>query len=467
MNERNEAIRKQFTDVIYYSQKDCFNQHIDLSFEELFNQWWKNKTRIRQMLPFFADGNLIYEYPKPVSFGLDEGTKQDRLNRFVKELWDFPVLQDFLRENKANFFENRIVKDYKAPYGTARRGMKIIKAFKLFFNLDKDTETLKHLQAEASAIMNEDKITGTFCISIHPLDYISISDNDHNWHTCHSMDSDFRVGNFNYMADKHTVVCYVKTGEDRKIDNFPENVPWNSKKWRVLLFFDKETNFVMASKQYPLQSDEALGFFQKAFESAHKNADGSPKFTMCSKYSPWHKEQIDKITIDGHEYKFPKPMIPVGHHMASIDEIFVPGENTQQYNDILRNSAYNKEVRYCHLISNQSWHIFKDAGAVYEDNYRTSKHLFKDTELPLIEAGEAVSCPRCGLDIVRTGDAILCDNCVLEFYRPELLDEDYFPTCDLCGNKFIHYNGFWRDGQHICEDCAHYWDQAEDYEEEC
>ena len=71
------------------------------------------------------------------------------------------------------------------------------------------------------------------------------------------------------------VTYYIEN--DRKIDNFPDDVPWNSKKWRVLLFFDKETNFVMASKQYPLQSDEALGFFQKAFEAAHKNADGSPK----------------------------------------------------------------------------------------------------------------------------------------------------------------------------------------------
>ena len=463
--DRNEKIKEQFTDVVYYSQKDNFHHCIKLSFDDLFDQWWRNKTHLRQMLPFFADGNLIYEYPKPVSFGLDEGTKRDRLDRFIRELWDYPYLQDFLRQNKANFFENRIVEDYQGCHGIARRGMKIIKAFKFF--IPSDDPNLRKLQDEASAIMNEDRITGTFCVSIHPLDYISISDNDHNWHSCHSLDSDYRVGNFNYMADKHTVVCYVKTGEDRKISNFPHDVPWNSKKWRVLLFFDKEVNFIMASKQYPLQSDEALGFFQKAYEQAHKNIDGSQKFTMCSKFGPWHKEQIDRITIDGYEYKFPKPMIPVGHHMAPIDKIFVPGENTQQYNDILNNTKYNKEVRYCHLVSDQKWHIFSEAGATYEDGYQTSKHLFKDSQIPLITAGEEVKCPHCGLDTVRTGDAILCDACVLKFYNLDLLDSDYFPACDLCGDRFAHYDGFWRDGQHICEECAHYWDRAEDEEEEC
>ena len=53
--DRNEKIKEQFTDVIYYSQKDNFHHCIKLSFDDLFDQWWRNKTHLRQMLPFFAE----------------------------------------------------------------------------------------------------------------------------------------------------------------------------------------------------------------------------------------------------------------------------------------------------------------------------------------------------------------------------------------------------------------------------
>lgn len=464
-----DEILTQFNEVMMYSQNGWFKEeaYFDLDFSELFNKWYRNKTDIRKLLPFFENNKFIYEYPTPVSFGLDENTKRERLDRFVRELWDFPILQDFLRVNKPNFFENRVVEDYKAPYGTARRGMKIIKAFKFFFH--SDNENLKRLQNEASAIMNEDKLEGTFCISIHPLDYISISDNDHNWHSCHSLDSDYRAGNLSYMADKHTVVCYIKTGDNRKINNFPESVPWNSKRWRVLLFFDSNCNFVMASKQYPVQSEDALNFFREVYKKACEG-----KYTSIYGFSPWHKEQVKSVNIDGYEYKFAEPMIPVGQHMAPIHKLYEVGMNALQYNDILKNDKYRKEVRYSYLIHNVPWSLYNDAGIEYPEleGLHTANYLFRNTQLPLIIAGEEVNCPVCGLDVIRTADSILCDRCTLKYYSPELLDEDYYPTCDRCGTRFIYYDGSWYNGQRLCPECSEnynkdYWeDEMEKYKED-
>lgn len=453
-----DDIKKQFTDVVMYSQRNCFRYFPTFNFDSLFEEWARNKNNIRNMTPFFYEGNLIYEYPEPVCFDLNEDTKRERLDRFVRELWDFPDLKNFLDENKSNFFENRIVTDYKAPYGIARRGMKIIKAFKLFFK--DDEENLKRLQAEASAIMNEDKIEGTFCLSIHPLDYISISDNDHHWHTCHSMDSDYRVGNFNYMADKHTIICYVKTGVDRKISNFPYNVPWNSKKWRMLLFFDEHCNFVMAGKQYPLESTKALDFFQEAWKGAYYDStfykDGKVNKFYMARFSPWHRSQISSVTIDNHEYVFPEPMIPIGRYMAPIHKIYVPGNNTHQYNDILQNHKYKKTVPYAYLTQKDGWAFYDGVGIAYPElnNASIDSHLFAEIEMPIIKPGLELYCPVCGLDSVNTGDAIVCDHCAIKYYDHNILDEDYFPACDCCGERFIHYEGHWREGQHFCENCA-------------
>lgn len=87
-------IQEQFTKVMEYSQGGCFDIFPEMDFSGLFERWRKNKSNL-MFTPFFDEENLIYEYPEKVSFGLDENTKQERLNRFVKELWDFPFLQDF------------------------------------------------------------------------------------------------------------------------------------------------------------------------------------------------------------------------------------------------------------------------------------------------------------------------------------------------------------------------------------
>ena len=448
-------IQKQFEEVIAYSQRDILISPITYDASDLFQQWKYNKTNIRKYLPFFTNDKLIYEYPHKVSFGLNECAKQERFDRFIREIWEFRHLQDFLRENKANFFENRVVKEYSAPYGTVRRGMKIIKAFKLFFK-DNDCN-LKRLQDEASAILNEDKIEGKFCISIHPLDYISISDNDHNWHSCHALDSDYRAGNLSYMADKHTVVCYVKTGSDRKISNFPESVPWNSKKWRVLLFFDKACDFVMASKQYPLQSDEALGYFQKVYETARaKEMEKCNCTSSHLKFSPWHKEQISSIPVGEYEYHLPKNLIPYGGHLLPIDELYEPGENSLQYNDILRNNTYNKEVRYAYGLQSSRF-LWGIDGIEYDKKYSISKYLFSKHSIPIIEAGLEVKCLHCGESPISNSDAMLCDKCCMEYVEPDRLDEDYYPVCEDCGTRFIYYEGYWHEGRHLCRSCMQYY----------
>lgn len=458
MNYR-DLIQKQFEQVISYSQSYLYKEEVTINATNLFNDWWWNKKHLRSNLPFFSDDRWIYEYPEIVSFGLDENTKRERLDRFVRELWDFPLLQDFLRKNKANFFENRIVEDYKAPNGTCRRGMKIIKAFKYFFS--NDMETLKRLQDEASAILNEDKIEGKFCVSIHPLDYISISDNDHNWHSCHAMNSDYRAGNLCYMADHHTVVCYVKTGEDRKISNFPDEVPWNSKKWRMLLFFDTSGDFVMAGKQYPLQSGEALNHFQEAYSKAWEAArEANEGVTNCFKFSPWHKEQINSISLDGLEYKFSVSMIPYGDYMLGLDEVYSKSEGSLQYDDIIKNSTYRESVPYAYAITDLRWGFFTEAGITYPNGDQTSRYLFANRRNgPVITAGHEVKCLHCGESTIQTGDAVLCDRCALEYIKPEMLDEDYYPTCDICGERFIYYDGFWRDDMHVCASCGQKYDE--------
>jgi hypothetical protein len=177
---------------------------------------------------------------------------------------------------------------------------------------------------------------------------------------------------------------------------------------------------------------------------------------MTHRFSPWHKTQILSVNIDNHEYKFPNPMIPVGQYMTPIHKIYVPGTNSQQYNDILTNSEYKKKVPYAYLVQNKGWNIFGGAGIEYKemDNAVITNHLFSEKELPLIQPGAELYCPICGLAPVLTPDTIACDHCAIKYYNPNILDEDYFPECACCGERYIHYEGFWKNGRQLCQNCA-------------
>lgn len=438
-------LKKQVEEVIIYSQKYNF----DINADDLLNQWAINKSALYNTLPF--DENLTYEFPDKVSFSIGNEVKEEALNRFIRELWEYPFLQEFLRNNKSNFFENRIVEDYKAPLGVARRGMKIIKAFKLFFNTD--NPVLKRLQDEASEILNMNKIEGYLCLSIHPLDYLSISDNANKWHTCHSLDSDYRVGNLNYMADKHTAIFYIKTSqEDEKITNFPQNIPWNSKKWRTLLFFDENINFVFAGKQYPIEINEALNYFQNILIGSH--------FT----FGPWHDEQLEKTNINGYTFKFERPVIPVGNEMRSISDIFQPGENTHQYNDILRNEKYNKQVKYAYLTSKVYYFNAYKSGINYGKEHKIVKYLFKEGKIKMT-IGKEVNCLHCGTGILTIPELMVCPDCAIKYEVPDL-DEDYFPICDICGEQYVSYRGYWENGTNYCPNCYYNYHEINDEEGE-
>ena len=75
-------------------------------------------------------------------------------------------------------------------------------------------------------------------MSIDPYDFLSISDNNHNWSSCHNLfDGEYRVGNLNYMADSVTMVGYYCSNDlfDEELEAFGNIKTWNSKKWRVLI----------------------------------------------------------------------------------------------------------------------------------------------------------------------------------------------------------------------------------------
>ena len=117
---------------------------------------------------------------------------------------------------------------------------KIAKAFDL-----PGYEEFRILHSQA---LNQKTLKGKLCVSIHPFDYMTMSDNDCGWCSCMSWaeDGEYRGGTVEMMNSPCVVVAYLTSETPYQIDN---NFNWSNKKWRQLFIVD--TQVITGIKQYP------------------------------------------------------------------------------------------------------------------------------------------------------------------------------------------------------------------------
>lgn len=114
-------------------------------------------------------GEIIWESPEEVHFSLDIKEKNKKVAEFVEwvnETYDNNKLALFIEANQETFFDNLVGKDYKLSEDKIiNKGMKLLKSFKFF---ETNARALYDIQTRASQIIQEDKVSGKFCISVHP-----------------------------------------------------------------------------------------------------------------------------------------------------------------------------------------------------------------------------------------------------------------------------------------------------------
>lgn len=439
-------IMEQFKQVISYSQH-IENPKVD----ELFVEWLEAKRDFIEAM----GGNLIYEYPEPVCFDLNKSDKIKRIEDFEDLIcgrYGNHELANFIMVQRDGFFENRVVRDYESPEGVKiAKGMKLLKAFKFF---EDDKNVLDALQTAASMIIQEDKIEGTLCLSVHPLDYLSVSENTHNWRSCHALDGDYRAGNLSYMKDKTTIVCYLKSKNKEHINNFPESVRWNSKKWRVLLYFSEDWNILFAGRQYPFSSDTGIKFINNTLLPA----------ANFGTWTEWSEKKIKSFDTGSHNLHFYSPYIPIvincHNELISLRELVTNENGSLQFNDLLQSSYY--EPLYCFQTKkvNDSWlyNLFTPYEYPEEQEQEKEKierfhYEIKSSHHPHIKVGGAVKCLYCGNKNIELTESMMCNDCEALYGEA---DNDAFGVCPVCGARFLFDDGCYVDGgdEVVCPSCA-------------
>ena len=376
-------IKSNVKEVISYSQ-GIENPLID----ELIDNWYQAK---KDIIALFG-GKLIYTFPEKVVFHLDEKEKKARLSEFiasVEDRWDNVELADFIAKFENNFFENLTFEDYVVPSSgkVITKGSKIIKAFKFF---EEDKIVLDDLQTQASMLIQDDKVEGYLSFSVHPLDYLSSSENNYNWRSCHSLDGEYRTGNLSYMLDSSTIVVYLSSKEQTTLPNFPDSVPWNSKKWRVLFFLSNDWNMLFAGRQYPFASKHginiALNYFSKLFDTTY--------------YKCWEDYRIGSVNLNTNPLPLIGDYIPVGRKLIALNQLITdakPKENEEalHYNDLLYSTVYKPIYAYS-----------------FEKNYHFSPPTGTTNSETKFFIGGVPKCLRCGKEEVMHSGTMQCPECL-------------------------------------------------------
>lgn len=272
---------------------------------------------------------------------------------------------------------------------TVSKGCKISKVLGKIaeaFNLDGYEE----FRIAHSQCLNQKKLSGDLVISIHPLDYMTMSDNNCGWSSCMSWTEvgDYRQGTVEMMNSAYVVVAYLKGSEEFYIGPTNDCV-WNSKKWRQL--FIVTPHIITGIREYPYQNAELNGLvLQWLRQLAQENGGWGP---------------YEDTTILAKNYT----EVPV----ASLDRTITLEFSTHyMYNDF-----YSEHLSYI--------------APSIPDHYN------------LVFSGES-ECMICGASVwdeLQCPNLLACDNCESVCY------------CDDCGERVCYDDLIYVDGRRICPCC--------------
>ena len=274
--------------------------------------------------------------------------------------------------------------------------MKILGKIAAAYNL----EGFEDFRIAHSQVLNTKELSGELCLSIHPLDYMTMSDNDCGWESCMSWTNrgGYRSGTVEILNSSCVVIAYLKSKKPYYISS---KGSWNNKKWRSMFIVDD--HFLCKIKSYPYQKKEfEVECLNWLNELSTKNFD-----------YPYDNENI--ICWDGDHSIYYQ-----GENDKYEKSYYIYPETDQMYNDFGSTDHY--------------FMPHKSMSDLYEDG-REGRYTVNYSGYP--------TCMWCGKETYIDEDAVVCENC---FTRRR---------CTACGETIYGEGNTYYDayGNEYCEYC--------------
>ena len=275
-----------------YSNSNTTCKNID----DVLREWADSKQTLYHTLGNKFIVEFPIEYSRPISDIADDCWKetvyQSKFNKFLSnlmsEFWCATTVDSMFIHNIDNMATNTI--NIEAPISVQHKlTQKTIviqpgaKYFRTLHHLVKECggkydNIFEEFRIRISQITNQRSLKGTMCISIHPMDFITMSDNSYGWDSCMKWvddTGDYRIGTVEMMNSPIVVCAYLKGSEPfnfgwNKNDEF---TTWNNKKWRELFVVTPE--LITEIKSYPYDNEEFTKAVMDTLLALSKENDGN------------------------------------------------------------------------------------------------------------------------------------------------------------------------------------------------
>lgn len=274
LSDTDKQLIKNYIKAFVYSGSARVSPDSAEPLEHILRFWSENKKYLYQMF----GNNFILEQPviiarpeQDIENELCDALGEIEMSTFVKEFGNLFI--DGIGPLRS-LYGNGDYGDYYTIYGLASspyylthpydlshpihfplpngKGVKFEKGCNIIRMLGKiarayGIDSFENFRLKHSQILNNKNLSGDLCLSIHPLDFMTMSDNDCDWDTCMSWQQNgcYRSGTVECMNSSCVIVAYLKSKFDMSIPGGT----WNSKKWRSL--FIVKDNVITSIKGYP------------------------------------------------------------------------------------------------------------------------------------------------------------------------------------------------------------------------
>lgn len=273
---------------------------------------------------------------------------------------------------------------------------------------------IKHSQA-----LNQKKLKGRLTLSIHPLDYMTMSDNECDWSSCMSWKEDgcYRQGTVEMMNSPMVLVAYLESTNNPMTIQLSDGKSeyWNNKKWRELFIVNDD--IICEVKSYPYRNKYITGEVLNWLKELDNKV----------RAENWVNQMIREV--EGTEYKdywsekyyaFDTYGEPVGSEYVIEHHITVKPYTTLMYND------------------------FSTGHLGYFPRYVEDR---PKTKIEFCYSGKS-ECMICGV----TGENFSWDS----EGDTICLECSGYQRCDRCDDRIYDGNFYRVDGEILCESCYEY-----------
>ena len=322
-----------------------------------------------------------------------------------------------------------------------QNGMKAIRAISKIAEAF-ELEGFEEFRIAHSQILNQKELHGNLCISIHPLDYMTMSDNNCEWESCMNWrdNGDYRRGTVEMMNSKCVVVAYLTAEDDMPLFSYGDrNIKWNNKKWRELFIVTPE--MIGGIKGYPYQNVQIADIVASWLrELAIKNLG----YEYFDDIDEWNYSSTT-MTAHGSYYIAPRTMTMYNDHSTHQRAYLSP--NTPKRYDFFYSG--DSECMWC----GSTLASFTEAcelicGDCIEKVrcFHCGERLYDDDEIYYLE-GEPL-CHYCYSE-----SAVSCEGCEDDFFNDSL----YTVEVRRAAGNVSSFN------IEVCENCLTEWKSGHGY----